>query len=974
MAPHSDSGSEDQAERLPASLVVLPLRNQVIFPFVRGSFELPKKTFEEVCDHMERTGASVVGVVATRRPGKKGSPPDLYEVGTVCRLVSHAAAGTSGGGAEGGETAAPSGGGGGGGPRVRVVVEGTTRFRIRGYTQLEPLRLASVELLEEQTQDGPEAPDQDVAVRALSHSIREKLGEMLRGGSVQDGGKGSGASPRQQLRLPSSPSALAGLVGATLAQLSVEERQTVLQTANVKEQLELALDFLQREAEAKRMSGEISSGIQKSRELELRQVVLQRQIQEVQKDLRRIHDKAKSSESGEESTGASGEDEAEDEVARLADRLAKARLPEEADKIAKREIRRLKSLQPHHPEYTSTHTYLDTMASLPWAISSGDRFDLSRAKTLLDEDHKGLHQVKRRLLEFLAVQKLRGDMKGPILCLHGPPGIGKTSLGRSVARALGRKFHRIALGGVKDEAEIRGHRRTYIGSMPGTIIQAMQALGTNNPVILLDEVDKMTQNSMFNPQATLLEVLDPEQNGTFKDHYLNTPFDLSRVLFICTANDASLIDRPLLDRMEVIELSGYTLEEKFAITESHLLPKQRRLHALEPEKPHEEVVAEGQSELAPQATETQEPRLVLTQEAVNTLITKWTAESGVRSLERRLAQICRWATLRLQGLDVPGGAASMHTPEREAALSSCGPDSHGVVTVDAHHLPDIIGAELFEPDLAERLCVGVAMGLSVSSVGGNLLFIEATKTKGSGRLMITGQLGKVMSESVETALSLLRSRFVRSGRGYGSSAINGSSEVLALLYSKKAPGDSEADANADVDRDPFKGEDVHVHFPAGGIPKDGPSAGVAVLLALASVLLDKPMRSDTAVTGEVTLRGHVLPVGGIRDKVLAAHRAGVKHVLLPLANKRHVLEDIPAKTLEGIQVHYMKHIDEALDWAFGKPGTPDAEVEALRQHDLGPGVPAAVSAQSLAARSPPSAAAGAAAGGVAFVAPGRARL
>jgi len=599
---------------------------------------------------------------------------------------------------------------------------------------------------------------------------------------------------------------------------------------------------------------------------------------------------------------------------------------------------------------------------------------------MLDEDHKGLHQVKKRLLEFLAVQKMRGDMKGPILCLHGPPGIGKTSLGRSIARALGRKFHRIALGGVKDEAEIRGHRRTYIGSMPGSIIQALQALGTNNPVILLDEVDKMAANSMFNPQATLLEVLDPEQNGSFKDHYLNTPFDLSRALFICTANDSSLIDRPLLDRMEVIELSGYTLEEKASITESHLLPKQRRLHALESEKPEAEAqqAGEGGDAAHAEVMHAQEPRLVLTSEAVNNLITKWTSESGVRSLERRLAQICRWASLRLQGLDVPHNASSGDA-ERQVALSSCGPNDKGIVVVDTQHLPHIIGAELFEPDIAERLVVGVAMGLSVSSVGGQLLFIEATRTRGSGRLTITGQLGKVMTESVETALSLLRSRFVRGGRASGSSvgAAAGdvstapvASEVLNLLYSRKAPGDAESSVDSAADRDPFKGEDVHVHFPAGGIPKDGPSAGVAVLLALASVLLDRPMRSDTAVTGEVTLRGHVLPVGGIRDKVLAAHRAGVKHVLLPLANKRHVLEDIPAKTLEGIQVHYMKHVDEALDWAFGRPGVSDAQVAALRHQDLAPGLPAAATAAvaaAFAARAHPGDA------GIAFL-PGRARL
>eukprot|EP00439_Symbiodinium_sp_Y106_P044414 s34_g5.t1 len=338
-----------------------------------------------------------------------------------------------------------------------------------------------------------------------------------------------------------------------------------------------------------------------------------------------------------------------------------------------------------------------------------------------------------------------GNLKGPILCLHGPPGIGKTSLGRSLARAMGRKFHRIALGGVRDEAELRGHRRTYIGSIPGVIIQAFQTLGVNNPVILLDEVDKTSQNSMFNPQATLLEILDPEQNTSFKDHYLNTPFDLSQAIFICTANDASTIDRPLLDRMEVIDLAGYTVEEKVAIATSHLLPKQRKLHALE-----EEPAENGEAPL---------PRLDITSEALEALITRWTAESGVRSLERHLAQICRWAALRLQSVDVPTGLGRESV--RQEALANSGPDAQGRIKVQMDHLPHILGVEHFEPDLAERLDVGVAMGLSVSAVGGQLLFIEATKTVGTGKLTVTGQLGKVMTESVETALSLLRGRFVR---------------------------------------------------------------------------------------------------------------------------------------------------------------------------------------------------------------------
>lgn len=679
------------------------------------------------------------------------------------------------------------------------------------------------------------------------------------------------------------------------------------------------------------MSDEISSTIQKARETELRQVILQKQMQEVRKDLQKLSARTQRPDKGDsaEEDEGGGEEEAEvDEVTRLHKMLLNAGLTDDAMAIARKELRRLKGLQPHHPEYTNTHTYLETMASLPWRNSSEDSFDLAQARELLDGDHRGLEKVKTRILEFLAVQKMRGNIRGPILCLHGPPGIGKTSLGRSIAKAVGRSFHRLALGGVRDEAELRGHRRTYIGSIPGVLIQSLQTCGVNNPVILLDEVDKMMQNSMFNPQATLLEILDPEQNDKFRDHYLNTAFDLSKVLFICTANDTSLIDRPLLDRMEVIELSGYTVEEKMAIASTHLLPKQRQVHALEP--PQDPPAGAARTPPPTPAPSAVAPLLNVTDAAMNNLITKWTAESGVRNLERLLAQICRWSALRLQGVDVHGGSDMDCDESRTAALATCGP-SDGQITVDAQHLPYIVGVEMYEPDIAERLMVGVAMGLSVSAVGGQLLFIEATKSAGTGRLTVTGKLGKVMQESVETAMSLLRSRFVHRNRtGHGGSAARISSGVLDSLHSRRAPGDANVEAGADVD--PFKGEDIHVHFPAGAIPKDGPSAGVAVLLALASVLLDRPMRDDTAVTGEVSLRGHVLPVGGIRDKVLAAHRAGVRHVLLPLANKRHVETEIPDSTLEGIQVHYLKHVDEALDWAFGKPGSGAAE-EAMSLQD-----------------------------------------
>jgi ATP-dependent Lon protease len=705
------------------------------------------------------------------------------------------------------------------------------------------------------------------------------------------------------------------MVVAGLPQLSLTERQQVLETADVAPRLELVLGLLRKVVEVQTRSREISSKMQKRTEDELRETVLKRQLQELNKEMRRL----KGIDTDDVLGGVDAVDDDEDEISVIRASLKAAELSPEAQRIAQRELRRLQNIQPQHPEYTVCRTYLETLAALPWAKSSKDDLDLSAAREILDKDHHGLEKVKRRILEFLAVQKMRGDMKGPILCLHGPPGVGKTSLGRSVAKALGRKFHRIALGGVRDEAELRGHRRTYIGSMPGSIIQALNTLKVNNPVILLDEIDKLTRNAIFNPSGALLELLDPEQNYTFKDHYLNVPFDLSKVLFLCTCNELQLVDRPLMDRMEVIDLSGYTVEEKVHIATTHLLPKQREMHALV------EITRKSEGEQA--AT----PLLTMTPSAISELVSKWTMESGVRSLERRIAQVCRWAALRLANED--DIAPVEETDAARAAVQALrdtqlgGPGSP--IAIDAQHLRHIIGAEIFEPDHAERLTVGVAMGLGVTATGGQLLFVEATKSRGKGGLTVTGQLGDVMRESVTAALSLLRSKYY----AVALSAV-GDEVGTAALAADGVPGAAgeasarfqevlrQLAAQSDGAKDPFGSDDVHVHFPAGATPKDGPSAGVATALALASLLLNQPVRSDTAVTGEISLRGHVLPVGGIRDKVLAAHRAGIRQVLLPFGNMRHVKDEIPASALGEIQIHYLKHIDEALAWAFaqGAPG------------------------------------------------------
>mmetsp|Transcript_125028 Transcript_125028/g.324791 ORF Transcript_125028/g.324791 Transcript_125028/m.324791 type:complete len:987 (+) Transcript_125028:60-3020(+) len=949
---------------------ILALRQQVVFPAIRTSITIPPQTFSELCDFCEKHDSTQIGVVAMKSTNKGAE--ELYTTGTYCRIASHAHSTTKMGDKE-----------------VTVVtlsIEGQSRFEVQNFTQTSPFHVANIKVLQERETSGEASAEVAGLMQTLQQNIIDMLNESPQGAAGQTGFLKNLFGTNKRTRWPSSPSVLADMIAAGLSQLSIAERQQVLETLDVQKRLQLVLDLVQKVVEVQRLSKEINSKMQKRSEDELRETVLRRQLHELQREMRKLKSSGGSSKSHQATDGdgdSGGEDnedndveeeeeDEEDEISALRDSLKKAQLSPDAAKIAQRELRRLQNIQPQHPEYTGSRTYLETLAALPWAESSAEDLDLAAAHDILENDHYGLDKVKRRILEFLAVQKMRGDMKGPILCLHGPPGVGKTSLGRSIAKALGRKFHRIALGGVRDEAELRGHRRTYIGSMPGNIMQALISMKVNNPVILLDEIDKLTRNAMFNPSGAMLELLDPEQNHTFKDHYINTPFDLSKVLFLCTCNDLNTIDRPLLDRMEVIDLSGYTVEEKLHIATTHLLPKQLKLHALQQPDLEQDGNPDAQgmsAEIADPsglvttqdkqgAPPPDQPRLIMSKAAITDLISKWTMESGVRSLERRVAQICRWAALRLAGAgtevakpdgDVGGGEADKLA---EASLAECGPNAQGQLIVDAHHLPYIVGAEIFEPDLAERLSVGVAMGLGVTATGGQLLFVEATRSKGSGRLTVTGQLGEVMRESVSTAMSLLRSKIyyaTLAATGEKSPVVSvGPSQVAVpgstgmnsgapmLMPDRPAQGTLplgvEAQslecggrfqevlqhlvAQADATKDPFGNDDIHVHFPAGAIPKDGPSAGVTTTLALASLLLKRPVRSDTAVTGEITLRGHILPVGGIRDKVLAAHRAGVRHVLLPFANQRHVKDDISASSLGDIELHFVKHIDEALAWAF----------------------------------------------------------
>ncbi|KAF4091595.1 hypothetical protein AMELA_G00038750 [Ameiurus melas] len=564
-----------------------------------------------------------------------------------------------------------------------------------------------------------------------------------------------------------------------------------------------------------------------------------------------------------------GEDESGDEMAVLERKVNEAAMPESALRVCLKELKRLKKMPQSMPEYALTRNYLELMVELPWSKSTKDCLDIRAARVLLDSDHYALEKLKRRVLEYLAVRQLKSSLKGPILCFVGPPGVGKTSVGRSIARTLGREFHRIALGGVCDQSDIRGHRRTYVGSMPGRIINGLKTVGVNNPVFLLDEVDKLGKSLQGDPAAALLEVLDPEQNHSFTDHYLNVAFDLSQVLFIATANNTATIPPALLDRMEVLHVPGYTQEEKVEIAHRHLIPHQLEQHGLTPQQ------------------------LQIPQDTTQGIISKYTREAGVRSLERKIGAICRAVAVKV---------AEGHKMSRSESSSESGPGQDQAETgqdsdmasppempivIDHVALKDILGPQLFEMEVSERLTLpGVAIGLAWTPLGGEIMFVEASRMEGEGQLTLTGQLGDVMKESAHLAISWLRSN--------------------AKIYQL---------TNLAGCADPLEATDIHLHFPAGAVTKDGPSAGVTIVTCLASLFSGRLVRSDVAMTGEITLRGLVLPVGGIKDKVLAAHRAGLKRVILPKRNEKD-LEEIPAHIRAELDFVPASTLDEVLNAAF----------------------------------------------------------
>lgn len=792
----SDPESHPQPKNdIPSELPILPLRNTVAFPFsmMPLSVGIPRSV-NLVNDALK--GDRLIGLVGMKYPEiEEPLPGQTYEVGTIAKVEHVTRSGDN---------------------SLQVIVQGIERFRIDYWMADKPYLKAHIAM-------APDKIEKDLELDALQRSLRELAQQVV------------ALSPKfpkevgDYLSQVKDPRYLVYLVASGTG-LEVLKAQQILEIDSLKEKYRLLIGHLTREKEVLTIGKKIESEAREEMSKAQREYYLRQQLRAIQKEL------------GESEPGQSEIDEY-----RL--KIEDAALPEEALKEAERELKRLGGMSPQAAEYSVIKTYLDWLIDLPWSKASEDQSDIGRARAVLDEDHYGLEDVKQRLIEYLAVRKLiqergkPGETKkaaessgamGVILSFAGPPGVGKTSLGQSIARALGRKFTRMSLGGMRDEAEIRGHRRTYIGAMPGRIIQALKRAGTRNPVFMLDEVDKIGVDWRGDPSSALLEVLDPAQNKAFRDHYLDVDFDLSDVIFITTANQLETIPAPLRDRMEIIQLDGYTEYEKLKIAQRHLVPRQLKAHALEDEE------------------------ITFTAEALRKIVQDYTREAGVRNLERQIGAVCRKSVVKIAAQEW----------------------SHVMITPEL--VREYLKKEKFESELSENIEIpGIATGLAVTAVGGDILFIEATRMNGRGKLTLTGQLGDVMRESAQIAHSYVRSKAAELG----------------------------------VDPNRFEKTDVHLHVPAGAVPKDGPSAGVAMAMAMASLYSGRPVRGDVGMTGEVTLRGRVLPVGGIKQKILAAHRAGLTTVILPKRNEKD-LEDLPDEVRNTLIFVTIDRIDEALKVAF----------------------------------------------------------
>ncbi len=779
-------GGSEQAEgpKIPENLPLLPMKDMSMFPRMVLPLVVTDPRHVRMIDEVLASGEKVIGLIATRgdKPSTEvKSSKDLYEVGVaaiIVRMAKH----------EDGS--------------LRLMAQGVTRFRLLELVRTEPYLVGRVKAV-------ADIVSQDMETLALVSNLKGLFKRMLELAQHLPDELGPLAASLDE------PGAFCDLVASTL-NLSPEERQSILQELDVRERLRRVTTLINREIQILELGSKIQNQIKEGLNKSQREYFLRQQLKAIQKELGEY------------------EEEANPELAELRRRLEAKRLPDYVREEAEMELKRLAQMPPAASEYHVITTYLDWILSLPWLEETRDRLDIARARAILEADHYGLEKVKRRILEYLAVRKLNPDMKGPILCFVGPPGVGKTSLGRSIARALGRKFVRISLGGVRDEAEIRGHRRTYVGALPGRIIQSLRRAGSRNPVFMLDEIDKLGADFRGDPASALLEVLDPEQNHAFSDHYLDLPFDLSKVMFITTANVLDTIPPPLRDRMEVLELPGYTDEEKLKIAKRYLVPRQRREHGLDAK------------------------RLRISEGAIKLLISGYTREAGLRNLEREIGAVCRWAARKI----AEGEASSVRVRRKDIA--------------------EILGPVKYQREVALRTAVaGVATGLAWTPTGGEILFVEATIMPGKSRLIITGQLGDVMKESAQTAVSYVRANAERFG----------------------------------IDPGFYEDKDIHLHVPAGAIPKDGPSAGVTMLTALVSLLTGRAVRPEVAMTGEITLRGLVLPVGGIKEKVLAAHRAGITTVIMPARNRRD-LEDVPEQVREELKFIFAERMDQVVRHAL----------------------------------------------------------
>ena len=775
------TGGNSVSDNFPEKLPLLPLVDGILFPKMVIPIVIAQKEYVKMIDGV-MAGNRMIGLVAVKTQEKKEHyrGGDLHDIGTISLILKMAKDDEG---------------------KIHLMIQGLSRIRVKQIINDTPILEGLIEAI-------PESEKKDKEVEGLMANLTKIFQDIVRISPVIPNELGAMSTTIDD------PGTLADMITSTI-NCSLEEKQSVLAAVDIKERLKKTTKLANHQVEVLKLGDKIQSQVKEDMNQQQKEFYLRKQLKAIKEEL------------GEK-------DDTSVEVEEYKKKIEAKKMPEEAHKAAMRELDRFSRMHPSSSEYTVSSTYLDWLTELPWNESSEDKLDITAARAILDKDHFGLEKPKKRILEYLAVRKLNPGSKGPILCFAGPPGTGKTSLGRSIARALGREFVRISLGGVRDEAEIRGHRRTYVGALPGRIIQELRKAGKKNPVFMMDEIDKVGADFKGDPSSALLEVLDPEQNFSFADHYLDVSFDLSNVIFIGTANITDTIPPPLRDRMEIIDLRGYTLEEKIKIATHYLIPRQRKENGL----------SAGQ--------------ISFSKSAIHHIISDYTREAGLRNAEREIASVCRGVAAKIaEGLPV-----SPH------------------IKVD--NLQEYLGPVRYVSEVGENsLSPGVVMGLAWTPVGGEILFIEATSMKGKKGLTLTGQLGDVMKESAIAALSFIRSNAAR--------------------YK--------------IDEDFYEKTDFHIHVPSGAIPKDGPSAGVTILTALVSLLTGRRVKSKLAMTGEITLRGKVMPIGGVKEKVIAAHRAGIKEVVLPAANEKDT-EEIPAKVKKDLTFHYAVTMDEVLDFAF----------------------------------------------------------